>query len=135
MSQQDMSPTETAILSVLTGTPVKEAAVTARISPARLTRAAARYRAGGQSALDLHGDGWHQFNVQFTNYPSARRDFTTYLLPELSTPEIEAWWFVRKHPSWRVRIRPSTRTPVDETLAHVTKALDTAVERGAARDW
>lgn len=52
MDLQDSSAAENAILAVLSGTPIKEAAAQVRSSPGRLAEAVELYRSGGRSALD-----------------------------------------------------------------------------------
>ncbi|GGM20814.1 hypothetical protein GCM10010129_76360 [Streptomyces fumigatiscleroticus] len=131
MHQLNESPTENAVLSVLTGTPVEDAARTARTSPARLAEAVARYRTAGRAALDARPDGWHQVNIQFAHYPTAAHAFRTHLLSPLSTAPIGTWWFVRKYPHWRLRVRPAPGATTAQTLTHIMQAIDRAVSSGA----
>ncbi|MFF6786858.1 thiopeptide-type bacteriocin biosynthesis protein [Streptomyces sp. NPDC012510] len=133
--QHDTSPAEDAVLSVLAGTPIENVASSARTSPARLAEAVARYRAAGRAALDVQSDGWQQVNIQFTDYLTAERVFRAYLLPSLSTEPVGKWWFVRKYPCWRLRVRPAAGATLDETIAHITEAIDNAVSWGVAKDW
>ncbi len=115
---------EGAILSVLAGTPLDEAAGEVRTSPARLADAVERYRAAGRAALTTSPAGWHQVNIEFADYPTAERAFRAYILPVLRTGPVGTWWFVRKSlagacASRRARTResktPSRRSPKPST--------------------
>ncbi|WP_433456525.1 thiopeptide-type bacteriocin biosynthesis protein (plasmid) [Streptomyces sp. CA-142005] len=129
------NPTENAVLAVLGGIPIEEAARQAPTSPARLAEAVERYRAAGRSALEPPPSGWYQAYVSFADYPSAARTFRTYLLPTLSNDETGAWWFVRKYPFWRLRVQPPQGAQMDRTIARTRQALDSAVSWGVVKQW
>lgn len=135
MNLPDSSTIEQAILAALTGTPLTEAAGRAQSSPEHLAEATERYRAAGRAALDLQPASWHQVNIEFTDYPTAERTFRAYLLPALRTGLIGAWWFVRKHPCWRLRVQPGPGTRMEEAVAHLTEVLDSALSLGVAKRW
>ncbi|PJE93686.1 bacteriocin biosynthesis protein [Streptomyces carminius] len=135
MPQHDADAAETAVLSVLRGTPIEEAAGRARIAPARLAAAVERYRAAGRAALETRPTEWHQVNIEFAHYPTAERTFRAYLLPSLRGEPVGAWWFVRKYPCWRLRVRPNPDTPPEDTAAHLAKTLDAAVSWGVVKKW
>lgn len=135
MDHKDASAMEDAILSVLTGTPVGEAAPRAGVSPIRLAEMADRYRTAGLAALDTPPAGWHQMNIEFADYPTAEHAFRTFLLPSLRTGPVGAWWFVRKHPCWRLRVQPDTDARSEDAVRHIAEALDQAVSRGAVQRW
>lgn len=129
---------EAAVLSVLAGTPIQDAAAQARTAPCRLAEAVELYRAAGRAALDARPQpaGWHQVHIEFAHYSSAERAFRTHLMPSLLTGPVAAWWFIRKHPCWRLRVRPG---PDDATanaaIERVTQALDQAVTAEAVTGW
>lgn len=135
MDHEDTSPMENAILSVLTGTPIDQATNRIRTSPAWLTDAVERYRAAGRAVLATPPAEWHQVNIEFTDYPTAEHSFRAYLLPYLRTEAVGAWWFVRKHPCWRLRVRPAADADTEDTIAHLTEALDRILSRGVAKRW
>jgi thiopeptide-type bacteriocin biosynthesis protein len=135
MNLPDCSTIEQAILAVLTGTPLTEAAGRAQTSPEHLAEATERYRDAGRSALDPQLSGWHQVNIEFTDYPTAERTFGAYLLPALRTGPIGAWWFVRKYSCWRLRVQPGSGTRVEDAVAHLTEVLDRALSWGVAMRW
>ncbi|MFF7156955.1 thiopeptide-type bacteriocin biosynthesis protein [Streptomyces sp. NPDC008139] len=127
--------TESAVLAVLAGTPVEEAARAADTTLAHLSEAVQRYRAAGRAALDAQPSGWHQVNIHFADYPTAHRAFHTHLTPALRTGPVGAWWFVRKHPHWRLRYHPAPDATTEDAIRHVTAALDRSVSCGVTTDW
>ncbi|WP_416979091.1 thiopeptide-type bacteriocin biosynthesis protein [Streptomyces sp. T028] len=131
----DASPVEDAVLAVLGGEPIKDAASRARTSPARLADAVERYRAAGRAALDTGPAAWHQTYIEFSDYPTAEPAFRACLLPILRSAPVGKWWFLRKAPCWRLRVRPSPDTPAKDAVARVTEALDSAVSWGVVKDW
>ncbi|MFI6008686.1 thiopeptide-type bacteriocin biosynthesis protein [Streptomyces sp. NPDC051243] len=135
MEHKDPGVLEDAVLSVLTGTPVKEAAARAGTTPARLAEAVERYRAAGRAALGTPPTDWHQVNIEFADYPNADRAFRTHLLSALNTWPVAAWWFVRKYPCWRLRVQLALGARTEDTVEHVSKALDNALSCGAATWW
>lgn len=135
MNLPDSSTIEQAILAVLTGTPLTEAAGRAQTSPEHLAEATERYRDAGQSALAPRLGGWHQVNIEFTDYPTAERTFSACLRPALRTDLIGAWWFVRKYPCWRLRVQPGPSTRMKDAVAHLAEVLDSTVSWGVAKRW
>jgi thiopeptide-type bacteriocin biosynthesis protein len=73
--------------------------------------------------------------IQFADYPTAEQAFRAYILPPLSGTTVEAWWFLRKYPCWRLRLQPCPDVPVEDAIAHVSEALDNAVSWGVVKDW
>jgi thiopeptide-type bacteriocin biosynthesis protein len=57
---------------------------------------------------------WCQVNIAFPEWASAEPTAVAKLAPQLCAAEadglIDAWFFVRKHPCWRLRYRPATGT-------------------------
>lgn len=137
MDPHDHNPDEQAVLAVLAGNPISEVAAQARTSTARLAEAVELYRAAGRVALDARPQllGWHQMNIEFTNYANAERAFRTHLLPGLRTGPVAEWWFVRKHPCWRLRIHPGPDATTGAAIEHIAEALDHMVTREAAECW
>lgn len=141
MDLHDSSTAEQAILAVLTGTPIAEAAALARTSPERLTDAVERYRAAGRATLGTRPapSDWYQVNIEFADHPTADRAFLAYLLPSLrratDTGTAGAWWFVRKYPCWRLRVAPGPQATIEDISKHVTEALDSAISWGVVKRW
>ncbi|MEU3342637.1 thiopeptide-type bacteriocin biosynthesis protein [Streptomyces sp. NPDC006668] len=135
MNPYEASPIEDAVLSVLSGVPIEDAACRSRTTPAQLADAVERYRAAGRAALDTRTAAWHQTYIEFADYPTAVQAFRACLLPSLRGAPVGQWWFLRKSPCWRLRIHPSPDASVQDTTAHITEALDSAVSWGAVKDW
>ncbi|MGW5124551.1 thiopeptide-type bacteriocin biosynthesis protein [Streptomyces sp. NPDC004069] len=116
--QTDPSPTQRAVLAVLTGLPIADAAHQYRMDPVILSDAVAVYDQAGREALARHASttDWWQVYLHFADWADADTTFTTYVLPVLREAEaagtIDGWWYTRKHPCWRLRLhlRPGTGT-------------------------
>ncbi|WP_051951565.1 thiopeptide-type bacteriocin biosynthesis protein [Actinacidiphila yeochonensis] len=132
---RDVKRAEAAVLDVLAGTPIEDAARRARIPTSRLAEDIARYRAAGRAALESRVREWHQVNVRFADYPTAHRAVRAHLLPSLRTGPVGTWWFVRKHPNWRFRFHPVSCATTKDMAIHLADALDRATSRGAVQDW
>ncbi|WP_329361943.1 thiopeptide-type bacteriocin biosynthesis protein [Streptomyces sp. NBC_00669] len=132
---RDVDQAEEAVLAVLAGTPIEDAARHADIPTTHLAENLERYRAAGRAALETHPRGWHQLNIQFTRYPTAAASFHAHLLPALTTAPVSSWWFLRKHPQWRLRVHPAADAATEDAATHLAKALDRAVTRGAVKNW
>ncbi|KPI21871.1 Thiopeptide-type bacteriocin biosynthesis domain containing protein [Actinobacteria bacterium OK074] len=131
----DANRIEDAVLAVLGGAPVGEAARAADTAPGDLSEAIERYRAAGRAALRTQPSGWHQVNVRFADYPTAERAFRAHLAPALRTGPVGTWWFVRKHPHWRLRYHPAPWATPEDAASQVTEALDSSVSSGVTKDW
>ncbi len=124
--------TERAVLDVLAGNPVDEAAGCHGLAPDRLSQAVSLFMAAGREALVQHAsaDNWWQINLAFTDSAAGDGDFATYLLPLLHATAPADWWFMRKHPGYRVRLLagPSAKS-------RTKAALDQLVTDGRVREW
>ncbi|GAA1192719.1 hypothetical protein GCM10009654_57500 [Streptomyces hebeiensis] len=117
--QAEPSPIHHAVLAVLTGLPIVDAAHQHRIAPTTLSDAIAVYDQAGRDALAHHaatGDWWQAY-LHFTDWTNADATFITYVLPFLQEAEadgtLDGWWYTRKHPCWRLRLRPRTGAKLD----------------------
>ncbi len=104
--------TEHAIHRVLGGDPLPAAAATCGLDPDDLAAAAEVYRTAGRHALAEHREtSWRQLYLRFADWQRADQIAAAHLLPLLDDAErrgqISAWWFMRKHPCWRLRLHPS----------------------------
>ncbi|MCH0566938.1 thiopeptide-type bacteriocin biosynthesis protein [Streptomyces sp. MUM 2J] len=131
----DTDRIEDAVLAVLGGTSVEEAARAADTEPAQLSEAIERYRDAGRAALDAEPSGWHQANIHFADYPTAARAFRAYLAPALRSGPVGTWWFIRKHPHWRLRYCPAPDASPEDAVRHISEALDSSVSWGVTTDW
>ncbi|MER7793580.1 thiopeptide-type bacteriocin biosynthesis protein [Streptomyces sp. NPDC097640] len=141
MDPYNTSAAETAILAVLAGAPIADAAAQVRWSPGRLAEAVELYRAAGRAALDAQPDptGWHQVYIEFADYPTAEHAFATHVLPPLRTATdtgtVAAWWFLRKQPCWRLRVTPGPNATVEGVGHYLAEPLDRTVTMGLTKRW
>ncbi|MFD6874403.1 MULTISPECIES: thiopeptide-type bacteriocin biosynthesis protein [unclassified Streptomyces] len=133
--------TETAVLAVLTGQPLAQAAARAGIDVDELSDAVALYRSAGQSALAdqaARGD-WHQVRIQFTDWDTAETIAATHLAPRLNALHDAAllgtWWYIRKAPCWRLRLLPAPGTDPARLHAAVAETLGSLVVSEAIVRW
>jgi len=130
--------TERAVLKVLSGTSVYEAAVSEQIEQTDLIEAVEVYRDAGQRALEQQeASGWWQAYLQFVDWSTAEQAAADAIVPLLSRAEetglVSNWWFMRKHPCWRLRLRPgSDGHAMRDRLA---AAFDDLVADGRIARW
>jgi thiopeptide-type bacteriocin biosynthesis protein len=112
--------------AVLAGTAVEHSAV----DDIDLTDAVETYRAAGRAALHRrHERAWFQARLAWPDWADAEPAFAAYVaarLDELGNRAV--WWFLRKYPHWRLRVRTSDHLAV-ETL------LDDLVTAGTITGW
>ncbi|WP_338015592.1 thiopeptide-type bacteriocin biosynthesis protein [Streptomyces sp. CB03234] len=105
------SPIERAVAAALTGLPIPEVAAQYGMEPTILSDAVAVYDQAGREALARHTStvDWWQVYLHFTDWAKADETFTAHVLPLLQEAEtagvIGGWWYTRKHPCWRLRLR------------------------------
>lgn len=133
-----LDETVRAVLEVLTGAPLSEAAARIRMEPAELAAAAETYRHAGRRALEQQAaaSDWWQLYLHFTDWHSAERTAAEHLAPLLCRAEsdgsVTAWWFIRKHPCWRLRLRTQPGSSVRGSL---NAALDELTAAEHIRRW
>lgn len=133
----DVDTVEAAVWTVLGGEHTNDAALTAGLDPFTLAEAATTYRQAGRAALQQAAtDSWKHLYIEFTDWARAEDTFTEHILPTLlrlrNTAQVRSWWFLRKHPCWRLRLLtpPGTVLPVE-----LTDALNDAARRGCLNGW
>jgi thiopeptide-type bacteriocin biosynthesis protein len=136
--QGEASLIHRAVLAVLAGLPIAVVAHQYRMDPVILSDAVAVYEQAGRDALDSHVSttDWWQGYLQFTDWANAGTTFTTHVLPVLRQAEtsgtIDGWWYTRKHPCWRLRLR---RCPEFRAKLSVSNSLDHLVADGHLLRW
>ncbi|WP_242891075.1 thiopeptide-type bacteriocin biosynthesis protein [Actinomadura litoris] len=130
--------TEQAVIAVLAGASLAETAAAARVEPTDLVEAARIYRLGGRQALTLQQAGnWRQIYVRFLDWDASEQNAVTHLAPLLHQAEAEGWistwWFIRKHPCWRLRLMPGPAA--DPHQDPIGTALNHLVEGNAIHSW
>jgi thiopeptide-type bacteriocin biosynthesis protein len=82
-------------------------------------------------------DRWHQANVAFQDWNLAEPAALAHVCPVLAAAEkdglISAWFFIRKHPCWRVRYQPSTRD--GQAQARIERHLDELAAASRIGGW
>ncbi len=116
-----------AVLDVLARADPRAVAARHALGLADLDDAVATYQAAGLAALERRADDtWYQVRVQFTDWAAAETVAATTLGPaldQLRTDEaVTGWWFLRKHPCWRLRLLHADATAVDRVLDELTGA-------------
>ncbi|GAA3948296.1 hypothetical protein Aau02nite_11540 [Amorphoplanes auranticolor] len=107
--------------AVLAGTAVERSAV----NGVDLTDAVETYRAAGRAALQLrHERAWFQARITPTDWPSMEATFAERVAPRLNQLDAghAAWWFLRKHPDWRLRVRTDHHHAVAAALDDLVAA-------------
>lgn len=128
---------EEAVWRILAGDDLGATAEAFALQPEELSAAAELYRRAGHHALaSQHDSGWQQLYLHFTDWTGADRIAATHLLPILTAAEhrgaIDSWWFMRKHPCWRLRVRPGTGHDV---VAELAADLDQLTADGHLQGW
>ena len=96
-----------------------------------LTDAVETYRAAGRAALQRRDEhAWFQARITPTDWASMDATFAERVAPRLNQLDDghAAWWFLRKHPDWRLRVR------TDHHHA-VAAVLDNLVAAGTIAGW
>ncbi|MFJ5104576.1 thiopeptide-type bacteriocin biosynthesis protein [Streptomyces sp. NPDC088554] len=132
------SPTQHAVLAVLTGLSIADAAQQYRMDPVVLSDAVAVYDQAGREALSRHAatTDWWQTYLHFTDWSNADATFTTHVLPILREAEaasgIDGWWYTRKHPCWRLRLRVQ---PAHEAKLAIEDGFNRLVSESHLQRW
>ncbi|MEV0278586.1 thiopeptide-type bacteriocin biosynthesis protein [Streptomyces sp. NPDC050610] len=135
----DTRTVEKAVLAVLTGTPLHTAAVQAEVQPAALADAVELYRSAGTEALANQATTEaFQAHIEFTEWNNAEYVAATQLVPTLRKAEqdgvLKSWWYVRKHPCWRLRCWPAANT-AQEMATVISSALNGMQSEGLIIGW
>ncbi|MEV0982137.1 thiopeptide-type bacteriocin biosynthesis protein [Streptomyces sp. NPDC049915] len=105
------STIQRAVAAALTGLPIPDVAAQHGMKQTTLSDALAVYDQGGREALNRRAStvDWWQVYLHFTDWTKADETFTAHVLPLLQEAEaaglIGGWWYTRKHPCWRLRLR------------------------------
>ncbi|MFG6197799.1 thiopeptide-type bacteriocin biosynthesis protein [Nonomuraea sp. JJY05] len=133
------SRTADAVLAVLSGTPVEVAAAAINVQPGDLAIAVEVYQTAGREALEARtaDGGWYHVNLQFPG--DTAEQAAAALLQRLDglreREMIDAWWFIRKHPGWRLRLRPRTGVVSEGLRAATNAVLNDLTVSGVLERW
>jgi thiopeptide-type bacteriocin biosynthesis protein len=121
-----------AVRAVLAGDDLHATAVGLSMETADLEDAVCAYHAAGAAALAHRADRWHSVRVRFSDWNSSERTMAIVLAPALDQITTSAtplrWWFLRKHPHWRIRL-------LDGHAATISRLLDDLASSGTIADW
>jgi thiopeptide-type bacteriocin biosynthesis protein len=123
----------TGVLAVLAGTDLNTAAAHVDLTPAELEEAVRLYQAAGLTALERQAErAWYDLRVEFPNWSAAEAIGAQQIglaLDHLQADgAVARWWFLRKHPSWRLRLHRAD-------VAAVNALLDELVTAGTIARW
>lgn len=114
MPTTDLTPTParlvTLVEAIVSGQPLDDIATSAGVDRSDLEAAVAVYRLAGAAAVCAASESqWFHANLTMADHGTAEHDFATLVMPQLDRipatgGKQPAWWYLRKHPHWRVRI-------------------------------
>jgi thiopeptide-type bacteriocin biosynthesis protein len=120
-----------AVGALLAGRELTTAATSLGLDPADLEDAASAYQAAGTLALE-RADPWSSVRILFNDWQAAEPYMAAVLGPHLDRLEasgaLSGWWYLRKHPHWRVRL-------LNANASAVSSLLDRQVASGGIADW
>jgi thiopeptide-type bacteriocin biosynthesis protein len=125
------------VLSALAGGDGAQIAAQLNMTPDDLHEAAYVYQAAGVAALEQRAEReWLQVRIQFADWNAAEELGAGVLLPRLDqleqTGAITGWWFLRKYPFWRIRVRGVGPCTPAQSVAPV---LDELAAAGHIQPW
>lgn len=115
------------VLAVLAGADIEATATSSGMDPDDLREALHLYQAAGLAALERRVEGeWYQLRIQFSDWNSAESVGATQLGPHLDRLQARGaaaeWWFLRKYPCWRLRLRGANTAAINGMLDELTAA-------------
>ncbi|GGL41262.1 thiopeptide-type bacteriocin biosynthesis protein [Planomonospora parontospora] len=113
------------VLAVLAGADPVATAADLGIDRADLDDAVEAYQAAGLAALERRAEReCYQVRVEFAGWDTAETVGARRLGPRLdelhASGSVAGWWFLRKHPCWRVRLHGADTAAVDQVLDELT---------------
>ena len=115
-----------AIEQLVAGGSPDDLAANAGITTTELLDAADTYRAAGRIAItDQPSADWYQAHVTIPNWDNAHRIVADRIAPHLDdlcrTGTATGWWYIRKHPHWRIRINAANPDTTTELADHLNR--------------
>jgi thiopeptide-type bacteriocin biosynthesis protein len=132
---------EKAVLAVLAGRPLHQAAAETPMETADLTDAVELYKAAGAAALEAQARArdWFQVHIEFADWDATEQIAATHLGPGMEQVEasgaVSSWWFIRKAQCWRLRCRTGSGREPEEVRAALMQLLDPMLRQGLIVDW
>ncbi|URM97387.1 thiopeptide-type bacteriocin biosynthesis protein [Actinomadura madurae] len=141
LTEAEPSRLASGALAVLAGTDLQTAATGHGLDPAELSEAVQMYMAAGYAALERHTEQrWRQIFVEFCDWEQAETVAAAQLGPRLDELHrhgvIAGWWFLRKHPCWRLRLRsPVAPDPSTEAPEQIARLFTELTETRVINQW
>lgn len=113
------------VKAVLAGEPLATAAATIGVDPEDLADAVQTYHTAGLAALQRRQErAWCHVRVALPDWASAEEVFAAQIAPRLDQLDggHTAWWFLRKHPYWRLRVRATDHDAIEALLDELAAA-------------
>jgi thiopeptide-type bacteriocin biosynthesis protein len=134
----DLSGAEHAILQILGGVSLSEAAAAEQVGQADLAEAVEVYRQAGRQALERQqATDWWQVYIQFADWSTSEQVAADAIVPLLNRAEesglVSNWWFMRKYPCWRLRLHPGAAGQAMRD--HLAVAFDEVADDGRISRW
>ncbi|MFE6645075.1 thiopeptide-type bacteriocin biosynthesis protein [Nocardioides sp. NPDC057772] len=126
---------EQAVLAILGGRATGNEAERVGLPAEHLRELADSYRAAGRTVLEPGAENWVQVNITFPDYGAAEIAMLDAVWPALRQLDIDRWWFLRKRPHWRLRLRPAADTTKAGILDQVAAAFEPIVSRRFIENW
>ncbi len=129
------------VLAVLAGSPLDQVAAHLGIQAADLTDAIQTYQRAGHAALETQAADrdWYQVHIEFPEWDTAEKTAATHISPQFQrlrdTGVIAAWWFIRKAPCWRLRMKPGRTIEHATMKTFVNSILDGPTAAGLISRW
>jgi thiopeptide-type bacteriocin biosynthesis protein len=129
------------VLAVLAGSPLDQVAAGLGVQTADLADAIETYQQAGHAALETQAAtrDWYQVHVQFPEWTTAEKAAATGIGPQLQrlkdTGVITAWWFIRKAPCWRLRMKPGYDVEHAEMKTSIDSIVDGLTTAGLISRW
>ncbi|WP_395111271.1 thiopeptide-type bacteriocin biosynthesis protein [Actinomadura sp. SCN-SB] len=125
----------------MAGEPPQDIAVRLRTTVTAVEEAIELFKSAGQDALiqaQASDQTWYEIRVQFHDWQAAEQTATT-LAPRINDLQeretITGWWFIRKHPCWRIRLHINPATDREQAESDITALLQDLTEEGALATW
>jgi thiopeptide-type bacteriocin biosynthesis protein len=95
------------------------------IDPYDLAEAVETYQAAGRAALQRRDEhAWFQARITPIDWADAEAAFADQIAPQLDRIDSgnADWWYLRKHPCWRIRVRTPDHAAVRTLLCELAAA-------------
>ncbi|HEX5116296.1 MAG TPA: thiopeptide-type bacteriocin biosynthesis protein [Pseudonocardiaceae bacterium] len=106
-----------------------------------LSDAIETYQNGGRAALEAQATArdWYQVHIEWPDWTTAEHTAAHELGPRLQQLQasgiVDGWWFIRKAPCWRLRLKPGQGATPDDLQAASSAVLDHLLSNALISRW